>query len=291
MKLIYYIQLIVVLYSLPVSAQKPVKVDSVTITFTNPTVGFQAQLTGLLQWPETPGKHPLIVFIHGSGMGTRYEYSNMFSVLLAKGYAIFSYDKRGVKQSGGTYNGVGPKNSPMMIPLLASDANEGIDAVKSRLEIDSNRIILIGASQAGWIIPVVAFLNNLVTHYIIMYGPTVSVGQEIYYSRFGENGTMNAKQAENMLKGYKGIWGFDPLPYLAKIKQKGLWLYGGRDVSIPTKRSIHLLDSLNAISKKPITIKLYPNAGHGLIIKETGKFEDYQPVIMNWLDKNVKKSH
>ncbi len=264
-------------------------IDSTTIQFSNPSVGFQADLEGLLQWPLNEGRHPLVVFIHGSGKGTRYEYSDMFSNFLQKGYAVFSYDKRGVNKSGGTYNGVGPKNSPMMIPLLASDVYEALETLRKRPEIDSSAIVLVGASQAGWIIPVIASMSKSVSHYMIMYGPTVTVGEEIYYSRFAEQRESSIEDAERFMAGYTGIKGFDPIPYIMQVNQKGLWIFGGEDHSIPTAKSMQILDSLNKISSKPYTIKLYPQAGHGLKNMETGLFEDYVSLMMEWLGKNIKK--
>lgn len=264
-------------------------IDSATISFKNPALGFQAELEGLLQWPKAKGKYPVVVFIHGSGKGTRYEYNSIFSLFLEKGYAVFSYDKRGVHRSGGTYYGVGPKNSSMMIPLLASDAYEGIEAISRLPQIDSTQVILFGGSQAGWIIPVVADMSRSVSHYVSLYGPTVSVGEEIYFSRYGENGEMDAEQATNMLKGFRGFRGFDPLPYLSKIQQKGLWIFGGRDVSVPTQSCLHLLDSLDKKNPRPNTIKVYPKAGHGLINPTTGLAEDYLPFVLEWMDQHIKK--
>jgi dienelactone hydrolase len=285
----YFNGLLFLLLALPILCQAhPMHsvATSETVKFSNPAVGFQANLEGLLQFPTTPGKHPLVVFIHGSGQGTRYEYSNLFEIFLSKGYAVFSYDKRGVGESGGTYNGVGPKNSPMMIPLLASDAYEAIEAVKDRPGVDSSSVILIGASQAGWIIPVVASMNRSVSGFVILYGPTVSVGEEIYYSKLAEDGSHSIAEAETMLSGYTGFRGFDPLPYLSGLKQKGLWIFGGKDMSIPTAKSIRLFESLNAVVKPRQTIKLYANAGHGLRNAETGTFENYVPFMMDWLEMN-----
>lgn len=256
-----------------------------TIKFTNPALGFQAELNGQLQIPDEEGKHPLVVFIHGSGRGTFEEYRNLFPLFLSKGYAVFSYDKRGVGGSGGTYNGVGPKNSPMMIPLLASDAYEGVEAVKKNPAIDSSKIILFGGSQAGWIIPVVASMTPSVSHYVILYGPTVSVGEEIFYSRFAETGGLSIDKAEAMLGSFSDQRGFDPLPYVQSLKQKGLWIFGGKDTSIPTALSIRLLECLNKETKSRNTIKLYPNAGHGLRNVETGQIEDFTPFIVSWLEK------
>lgn len=259
------------------------------VKFSNSALGFQAELEGLLQIPDKEGKHPLVVFIHGSGKGTRDEYKNLFSVFLSKGYAVFSYDKRGVNGSGGTYNGVGPKNSPMMIPLLASDAYEGIEAVKKHSSIDSSKVILMGGSQAGWIIPVVASMNRSVSHYVILYGPTISVGEEIFYSRLAETGDVPIDQAEARLADFSDLRGFDPLPYVSSLKQKGLWIFGGKDRSIPTPRSIRILESLSKENKSLNTIKLYPNAGHGLRNIETGQVENFVPFILDWLEKNLAK--
>jgi dipeptidyl aminopeptidase/acylaminoacyl peptidase len=277
---------------MPVASQTraiPADIGAETIRFSNPALGFQADLEGLLRYPDKPGKHPLVIFIHGSGKGTRYEYDNLFQLFLSKGFAVFSYDKRGVGKSGGTYNGVGPKNSPMMIPLLASDAYEAIEAVKNRPNIDSSSVVLIGASQAGWIIPVVASMSKSVTYYIILSGPTVSVGEEIYYSHLAEGGKTGIEQAEKMLTDYTGLKGFDPFPYISAIKQKGLWIFGGKDVLVPTARSIRLVDSLNKSSIKSNSIKLYPNAGHGLRNMKTGLTEYYVPFMLDWLEKNMMR--
>lgn len=281
------ILLILFLSSCNGSAQSDVlKINSETIKFRNPALGFTAELTGLLQWPANSSRHPLVIFIHGAGKGVRFEYSNLFPEFLNQGFAVFSYDKRGVEGSGGEYNGVGPKNSPMMIPLLASDAYEAIETIRHRPEIDSTKILLIGASQAGWIIPVVASMSKHVSHFVILYGPAVSVGEEIFYSRFAEDNSHTIAYAEDKMKNYVGIKGFAPLPFISQLKQKGLWFFGGKDQSIPTSTSIQILDSLNRTSEKRHTIKLYPQANHGLLNATTGQFENYAPFMFEWLKAN-----
>lgn len=273
-----------------VTAQKlnSLHTDSVTLRFNNPAVGFNAELEGLLQWPVTNEKHPLLVFVHGAGTTNRYEYSNMFSHFLQKGFAVFSYDKRGVNKSGGSYYGIGPRNSPMMIPLLASDVSEAINEIIKRPDIDTTTVVLIGASQAEWIIPVAANINKAVTHFIILYGPTVSVGEEIYYSKFAEFGNLSPAQAEDSLKNFTGIRGFDPMPFIKTLTAKGLWLFGGDDHSLPTNKSIKNLKLLSYQQKKLFTIKYYPDAGHGLINYRTGKKEAFGKDIADWLRINMR---
>lgn len=282
------IPLLLLLPMISCCAQSEEKVHVETIKFSNPALGFQASLTGLLQVPIAQGKHPLVVFIHGSGKGTRNEYQDLFGRFLESGFAVFSYDKRGVNESTGSYNGVGPKNSPMMLPLLASDAFEAIEELKKRPEINPDKIILFGGSQAGWIIPIVASMSQGVSNYIVLYGTTVTVGREIFYSKLAEQGSMPIEQAQTEMDKYTGIEGFDPLPYIFKLKQKGLWLFGGRDNSIPTQRSVQLLESVNEVTGNKCEIKIYPQAGHGLYIASTGQTEDFMPYVMDWLNKKMK---
>jgi dipeptidyl aminopeptidase/acylaminoacyl peptidase len=174
----------------------------------------------------------------------------------------------------------------MMIPLLASDAFEAIEMLKNRPEIDPNKIILMGGSQAGWIIPVVASMSKGVSNYVILFGPTVSVGKEIFYSSLAENGSTSIEQAQSEMDKFTGIEGFDPFPYIAKLKQQGLWMFGGKDKSIPTSRSVQLLESINRVSGNTCEIKIYPEAGHGLYNATTGQTEDFVPYVLNWLQQN-----
>lgn len=286
-KTTFLVHLLLLLLMVSCMAQPIEKANEETLKFSNPALGFEASLTGLLQVPATPGKHPVVIFIHGSGKGTRNEYQNLFAQFLQNDFAIFSYDKRGVNESTGTYNGVGPKNSPMMLPLLASDAFEAIEMLKMRAEIDPDKIILMGGSQAGWIIPVVASMSKNVSNYVVLFGPTVTVGREIFYSKLAETGSTSIEQAQAEMDKYTGIEGFDPIPYIAKLKQQGLWMFGGKDNSIPTPRSVQLLESINRTSGNTCEIKIYPEAGHGLYNATTGQTEDFVPYVLNWLSSKI----
>src|SRR5688572_407627 len=113
-------------------------------------------LEGVLDLPNGVGKFPLVVFVHGSGMRSRSDYGEFVAPFLQNSFAIFRYDKRGVGNSGGTYFDVdvGTNNSPITIPTLAKDVIAAVKSLKRNPRIDSTRCILVGASQAGWIIPV-----------------------------------------------------------------------------------------------------------------------------------------
>jgi dipeptidyl aminopeptidase/acylaminoacyl peptidase len=243
-------------------------------------------LEGTLTLPGTPGRYPLAVFIHGSGRATRSDYEEFVTSLLNEGIAIFRYDKRGVGASGGAYSEVGAGNSEQVFSILASDAAAAISYFKNDNRITADRIILIGGSQAGWIIPIINAMTKVWLS-VCFSCPAVTVGEEIYYSGFAENGLYSQEEANQLLKSFKGIRGFNPVDKIEKMESPSLWVLGGRDVSIPIKRTIYLLDSIKTLRLIPLEVKLYPGADHGLYNRVTQKREDYVNEILRW----IRRSH
>lgn len=243
-----------------------------------------ATLEGELVLPSTLPA-PLVVFVHGSGQRTRHDYDYIARSLNEAGYATFQYDKRGVGKSGGTFIEVGTWNSVDRIRLLASDAANAVRTLRSDKRIDAKRVTVMGGSQAGWIIPVVASMIDI-TSTVMISGPTVSVGEEIYYSDLAEQGPHSQADADKMLRDYKGPKGFDNINYVSKMKKPSLWLFGGKDVSIPVKRCISRLDSVKTAARIPVTMKIYPEGDHGIFNHTINRMENYIPEIVVWLNTN-----
>jgi uncharacterized protein len=243
-------------------------------------------LEGVLSLPNThvSEPYPLAVFIHGSGMTTRQDYKEFVIPLVKEGIAVFRYDKRGVGASGGTYPDVNTENSTKIFPLLATDAAAAIQHLKKDRRIIGDRILLIGGSQAGWIIPEINMIADIWLS-VCISGPLVSVGEEIYYSNLAENKTYTQEVADQMLKNFKGLKGYDPVGRIKKMKNPSLWIFGGKDVSIPVKRSIHIFDSIKRTHHLPLTMKLYPYADHGLY--HDGTKEDYVSLVVQWIKSHL----
>ena len=240
-------------------------------------------LEGVLDLPPGSGKFPLVVFVHGSGQRTRSDYSEFVAPFLKNGFATFRYDKRGVGNSGGHFDdvNVGTENSSVTIHTLAKDAIAAVKKLKHNSGIDSSRCILIGASQAGWIIPVAANLDHIYLT-AIFCGPTVTVGEEIYYSTLAEYGNYPVAEANTMVLSYGGIKGFDPIPDVSKMTRPGLWIFGKEDESIPVDRSIQLLEQVRQKFSLPIHIRVIPDVNHSMRYKD-GKAADYVNVILDWI--------
>jgi pimeloyl-ACP methyl ester carboxylesterase len=115
-------------------------------------VGFSSgniRLAGTLIGPNTRGRHPAIILVHGSGAENREYILPWARFLVRHGIAVLGYDKRGVGASTGDWN-------TASFDDLAGDVVAAFAYLKARPDIDSGHIGLLGVSQAGWIMPLAA---------------------------------------------------------------------------------------------------------------------------------------
>ncbi|HWI16325.1 MAG TPA: alpha/beta hydrolase, partial [Vicinamibacterales bacterium] len=126
-----------------------------------------------------------VVFGHGSGQQTKDSCRFLADGFLSRGFATLCFDKRGVGQSSGTFVFVGARDSIPVFNDLASDIAAGVAFLRTRPEINPQRIGLAGVSQAGWIVPLAA-QRSQPAFMLLLVGPAVSVGLEGFYSRIVE---------------------------------------------------------------------------------------------------------
>ena len=251
-------------------------------------------LAARLDLPKGEGPFPAVVVVHGSGKRTRDEAQFITDHLLPLGIAVLRYDKRGVGDSGGAYYGIGPHNSERMFELLASDAIACVNFLRTQQKIDSARIGLIGASQAGWIIPLAALRSAEVKFMVNLVGPVVSVGEEIFYSKLtgddpGGPGELSEAEIDRRFKNYNGPHGYDPVPILQQVTVPGLWVLGGKDRSLPTAESIVRLEKIKREHKKEFTVHLYANGTHSLRDATTGaQLPVFEEVVNGWILERVR---
>ena len=142
------------------------------------------ELAGTIYSPKNP--HSAVVVVHGSDSVPRMS---KFARLLAKNdILVLTYDKRGVGESGGVYEGpeVGTNNiSAENLDLLANDASAAANVI--RQENKNVPIGLVGFSQAGWIIPIAANKNPLIEFMVLFSCPTISTLEQLRF-QFYTNG-------------------------------------------------------------------------------------------------------
>jgi pimeloyl-ACP methyl ester carboxylesterase len=107
------------------------------------------QLAGTLISPAMGRKHPAIILVHGSGAENREYMLPWARFLIRRGMTVLGYDKRGVGESTGDWNSASFDD-------LAGDAVAAFEYLKTRTDIERAHIGVLGISQAGWIMPLIA---------------------------------------------------------------------------------------------------------------------------------------
>ncbi|MEY8761870.1 alpha/beta hydrolase [Chryseobacterium tongliaoense] len=202
--------------------------------FTIQDVKFESQgitLAGSILEPEKP--LAAVVIVHGSDPVKR---EMEFAKRLAKeGIAVFTYDKRGVGESGGVYVGpsVGTNNiDTANLNLLAQDANAAVKTFRTYLKDKKTPIGLVGFSQAGWIIPIAASKNPQIEFMVLFSCPTITTLEQLRFqfytngnNQFWENHTEAdaLEHTKNDPDRYQFV-ATDPKISLNTLSIPGLWL-------------------------------------------------------------------
>jgi dienelactone hydrolase len=266
---------------------RPLYMQSRAVEFTTPDNVVLRGTVSVPRWSRKPV--PAVVLVHGSGPLTRDHLRGDVRRLVRRGFAVLAYDKRGVGASSGVYAQRGGDSAETWLRWLAADAARAFDALAGTAAVDTQRMGFFGASQAGWIIPLAAELTRGRPRFnVILSGPAVSTGAEQYYSELTGDGARAPRvsdraEVEQLTRSFGGRAGFDPLPVLAANRIPTLWLLGGRDLSVPTFASAHVLDSIRANGNDSHTVIVYAAADHGLRDTETRRPVPLFDDMMRWL--------
>lgn len=135
-------------------------------------------LGGTLTLPSKEGKFPVVVLISGSGPQNRdsellghKSFLVIADYLTKKGIGVLRFDDRGVGESKGDRNIATTKD-------FATDVAAAVEYLKTRKEINTKKIGLIGHSEGGMIAPMVA-ANSKDISYIVLLAGTGIPGDEL----------------------------------------------------------------------------------------------------------------
>lgn len=225
-----------------------------------------ATLSGTIYQPSKV--HAALVIVHGSG---QTERMTGFAQLLAqKGIASLTYDKRGVGKSVGIYAGpeVGTNNiDSTNLKLLASDASAAVNRLKEHIK--DTPVGLMGFSQAGWIMPLAATYNEEVDFMVLFSCPTITSLEQLRF-QFHTDGRKDYWEHHTEAEAREHLYndpdryqftGIDPKVALSDLTIPALWIFGEKDIQIPTKVCIEHLNDLKAVGK-PYEYILFPSLGH-----------------------------
>lgn len=142
----------------------------------------------------------ILIFVHGDGAMT-YDahgyYELYWNALREQGYAIFSWDKPGVGDSQGNW-------LQQSMQDRQSEVLAAIDFTRTQLGFDASNTGLIGFSQAGWVVPVLAQQADNIAFAIGIGFATNWLEQGRYYAiQEANNEELDDTQLPNALKEYE----------------------------------------------------------------------------------------
>lgn len=130
-------------------------------------------LAGTITLPKAQGIFPAIILISGSGPQDRNEeilghksFLVIADYLTQKGYAVLRYDDRGTAKSGGKFQDATSLD-------FARDAAAALAYLKTRKDIDSNKIALAGHSEGAMLAAMMAANDPSVNAIIMLAGPGI----------------------------------------------------------------------------------------------------------------------
>jgi dienelactone hydrolase len=244
------------------------------------------RISATIYKPGSPGSHPAMVFVGGSAPFKRGLYALWAEHLARQGLVAIVPDKRGVGGTGGEFEKQN-NTSKANLDLLAGDAVAALTFASRLAEVDSLRLGLFGVSQAGWTIPIAAVQSSLARFIVMVTGPTVSVHEEGVWSDLrGDDqraAAMSRPEAERVIDTVSA-GGVDVRSRLAMLDIPGLWLFGSDDRSMPTKKSVEVLDSLNHIGRARFRFDSVPDYGHLVMGRADGILPHVAPSMWRALD-------
>jgi dienelactone hydrolase len=302
-------------YTAPPSA--PFTAEEVTVQAKGFTLG------GTLLLPKT-GKRPFAaaITITGSGQQTRDErlpipglekyrpFGQIAEALAAAGIAVLRVDDRGVGRSNGKDTLAAATSAD-----FADDTRAQIDYLRSRPEIDGNRIALIGHSEGGVIAPMIAATDTRIAAIVLMAG-TAKRGDEILTFQYGDalkkDPTISPEALDKMISERRAMltsiaeghddqttpaamrsgWmkyfiAYDPLPTIKRVRQPILVLQGGLDHQVTPDQAPMIKKAAHEAGNKDVTVKLYPRLNHLFLPAQTGEPSEYSTLSTTQLGDDV----
>lgn len=268
LKTLLAVAALTVLAPWPAQAQ-PAGVVERDITFTSGDL----TLHGTVVAPAEPAaaRRPALVMVHGSGRVSRDGYRAEAEAFARSGIVTLIYDKR-------------PKasRSDVDFGLLADDAVAASRALRTRADVDPDRVGLWGVSEGGWVAPLAASRTADVAFVVTVGAPGVAPERQQSWNLVnrlaaaGVSGSLVDTVSRTTLGLVVGAGlfpeaGYDPAPVLARVTRPVLGLWGELDRVVPGAESLRVFrESLDAAGNRRYALGTVPGADHTMRLSPDG---------------------
>jgi dienelactone hydrolase len=265
-------------------------------------------LGGTLTMP-TNSKPPFaaVVTITGSGQQDRDEFipyaggirlfAQVADTLSRRGIAVLRLDDRGVGASRGTASSSTGAD-------FADDIRAAIAYLRTRREIDGDRIGIVGHSEGGSIAPMVAAADPRLRAMVVMAAPgeqgiEISMAQNKYI--VDTDTSLTPAKRDSILRAARAsldpakqtipwvkYWmSYDPAPTARQVKAPTLILQGATDRQVPTDQAEKLAALIRAGGNRDVTVRVFPATNHLFLDDPVGDFRTYDKLKSNRVNPAV----
>lgn len=236
---------------------------------------------------------PVAVIISGSGpqdrdgvipgIGGYRPFRQIAEVLADRGIALLRYDDRGI---GGSTAGEGRTTAD-----LAEDVRSIISFLRTRNDIDANRIALLGHSEGGLIAPMIAASDPSLRSIVLMAAPAWT-GRKVLDSQLraqlGTNAALTEAQRDSMatqrlaqIEATAAPWmrfflDYDPLETARRTSIPVLLLQGATDRQVTVEQAEELAAAFRAGGNRDVSIHVLPGVNHLFLDDQDGHTRGYQ---------------
>ena len=277
-------------YSAPADA--PYTAEEVTLTTPK-----GVKLAGTLTLPKSrPARGaPAIVTITGSGIEERDEslpgingyrpFRQVADTLGRRGIAVLRLDDRGIGGSD-----AGPRGATSAD--FADDIRAGLAYLRTRHDIDGDRLGLVGHSEGGMIAPMVAATDPKLRAIVLLAGPA-HTGRAIltFQQQYAADSMLHLTGAKRdsairaMAHATDSLaevepWvhfflDYDPVATAKKVKQSVLILQGATDKQVTPEQAAELASAFRSGGDNDVTMKAFPSTDHLFLADPVGNPSGY----------------
>lgn len=288
---------------------------------TIPAVGFNLGAT--ITKPSTPappgGRRPAVILLAGSGVSDRDGFAagiattgQLAGAIAEAGFLAVRYDKRGTGQSGGR-----PESSTL------NDYSEDVRAVvrwlRSRKDVDQDRIAVLGHSEGAWVALQAAARENRIAAVVSIAGPASTGADLVLAQQQSALDRLKLTPAERdqrvalqkqiqaaVLTGkgwepippqfrkeadtpwFQSMLAFNPATVVDDVRQPILFVHGQLDRQVPVEHATRLSDMARKGRSRSVEVVTVRGVNHLLVPAVTGEVSEYSTLTDRTISADVR---